>query len=183
MKEALREKVSESNRGASDLVMKSLKIAEAVMCLPEYEEADMILFYVSQGDEVRTHGLIKDSLYIGKGVAVPVSNTQTGEIEVYEIKDFSELVPGAYGILEPAPKFRRHIDSAEIDLVVVPGVAFDENGNRLGRGKGYYDKFLAKLPKTVPRIALAYEHQIVGEVPAEGHDAKVDKIITETRVI
>ncbi|MBI4399828.1 5-formyltetrahydrofolate cyclo-ligase, partial [Candidatus Micrarchaeota archaeon] len=103
------------------------------------------------------------------------------EIELSEIRSLEELAPGAYGILEPKKEFLRPAGYEEIQLVIVPGIAFDLKGNRIGYGLGYYDKLLPKLK--CPKLALAFNFQVLPEIVEEKHDVKVDKIITETDVI
>ncbi|MBP2031753.1 5,10-methenyltetrahydrofolate synthetase [Clostridium algifaecis] len=94
-----------------------------------------------------------------------------------EIKKFSELVPGAYNILEPeSTEFK--VDEKSIDLSYIPGVAFDSSGGRIGYGGGYYDRFLQKLEKNSKKIALCYDFQVLDTVPTETHDIMIDSIIT-----
>ena len=107
-----------------------------------------------------------------KRVAVPIYLSKVSS----EINDWEELSEGSFGILEP-----RTVSVIDVDLVVVPGMAFDINGNRLGHGRGFYDAILANFNKKA--IALAYETQIIKRVPVFDHDVKVDKIITEKRTI
>jgi 5-formyltetrahydrofolate cyclo-ligase len=97
-----------------------------------------------------------------------------------EIKSLDELSPGTFGILEPAGE--KGISPEEIDLVVVPGVAFDKRGNRMGYGAGYYDSFLPKLRPEVKKVAVAFEIQVTDSLPAEEHDVKMDLIITENTI-
>ena len=101
------------------------------------------------------------------------------ELQQYFINDFSELQAGAYGILEPRPDPSRRVATEQFDLV--PGLAFDRAGRRLGAGKGYYDRFLAGIK--APKIALAFAFQLVEQVPIEPHDQRVEVIVTENEVI
>ncbi|MBI4173545.1 MAG: phosphoribosylamine--glycine ligase [Candidatus Aenigmarchaeota archaeon] len=149
--------------------------------LPGYRNAKSILFYVSAGTEVHTHDLIMQAVKAGKQVVVPSVNAQQQVLELAEIKSFWELAPGNYGILEPKPEYRRPFDPGRAELAIIPGLAFDWNGNRLGRGKGYFDRLLPQLH--CPKIALAYAAQLVEVVPATFRDARVDKIVTESGVI
>ena len=95
------------------------------------------------------------------------------------VKDLRrELSPGPFEIPQPKKKCIREVPYESIDLVIVPGLAFDRQGNRLGRGAGYYDKFLAKLPKETPRIGLAFDFQVLKDLPTLSHDISVDKVVS-----
>ena len=94
-----------------------------------------------------------------------------------------DLFPGFKGIREPDPDSLRQLSADDLDLIIVPGVAFDSSGNRLGMGKGYYDRFLKHLRPSALKIALAFENQIVASIPWDDNDIKMDMIITEERVI
>jgi 5-formyltetrahydrofolate cyclo-ligase len=138
----------------------------------------MIMFFASFRSEVETGHMIRHALQSGKRVILP--KVAGKELALYEIGDFDkDVLPGAWGIPEP-----REVMSAEledIDLIIVPGAAFDEQGNRLGYGAGFYDKLLPGFRKST--VALAFELQIVPRVPADSHDVPVKKIVTEKRVI
>jgi 5-formyltetrahydrofolate cyclo-ligase len=150
--------------------------------LPEFAAADWVLAYVSLGHEVATHALIKQLLVADKHVCVPKFDEAMGEYVVSELCDFDmELVEGKFGILEPGSEAVRCVDPGKLGALLVPGLAFDEMGNRLGRGRGYFDRILQKT--TGAKLALAYDFQLVEEVPAAEHDVRMDFIITETRVV
>ncbi|MCX7913310.1 MAG: 5-formyltetrahydrofolate cyclo-ligase [Thermodesulfovibrionales bacterium] len=166
---------------AQDRKIKDQKIKDTLINLPEFKEAQRILLYASYKSEVDTLGLIKYCLSINKSIALPKVNRESFELQIYEIKDLSEIQPGYQNILEPDVPHDRMLTIKDIDLVIVPGVAFDENCNRLGYGKGCYDKMLKS--KEAPLIALAYEEQIVPLIPSEPHDIRMDKIITDERII
>ena len=155
-------------KGMSELIISNFKEEFSL------EDYQTICVYVSKGSELFTHNLI-NYLLKSKIVLVPyVENI----LKVSRINDFSELEKGKYDILEPKDKVEYQ---NQIDLVIVPGVAFDEQGNRLGYGKGFYDNFLKDYKGT--KVALAYERQIVKTIPIEEHDIKMNYIITERRVI
>lgn len=147
---------------------------------PLFQKSSNILFYVSYGHEVFTHNLIKKSLQTKKNVLVPRSNTKTFTIDPIIINDWKNLMKGTYGILEPS-KQDNHI-SHNIDLIILPGIGFDAQGNRLGHGKGYYDRLIIETSQ-VKSIALAYDFQIIKSIPNEVHDKQVDRIITEKQII
>ena len=137
------------------------------------------MFYVNKDNEVRTEEMIKESLRMGKKVAVPITRVKEKNLEPSLLTDYDlELSPGTYGILEPTEEYIRPISPEEIDLIIVPGVAFDRLGSRLGFGGGFYDNFLKRLPSSTTRIALAFQLQIVEQVPCEEKDQPVDIIIT-----
>ncbi len=162
---------------------KSEKIREFFFNFPLVESANLILFYLSLPYEVQTEHLIRDVLGMGKRVAVPLVKKEKREIVPCELNNYDkELEDGLWGISQPKVGCKR-VDIKKIDLVVVPGVVFDEAGHRLGFGAGFYDRFLTLLPSTAKTVAFSFEMQIVKEVPCLPHDVPVDYIITERRVI
>ena len=165
-------------------ITKSHRIKERLLITPEFIKAKTIMFYVSTKDEVKTESMIKHALKLGKKVVIPISDLNKRTLHLSEIKDFdNELEPGAFNILEPKKKFLRPVLPEGIDLVIVPGVAFDEDGDRIGYGMGFYDRFLRNIRKHVPVIGLAYELQIVDDIPVDDTDVTVDKVVTEERII
>lgn len=160
---------------------KDKSIRNRLLELPEFIKARTVLFYASFKSEVDTVELVKKSLLIKKTVVLPKVDLRTGGLELYAIHSMDDLVPGYFGISEPPAIEGRHMNVAGIDLLIIPGVAFDLGCNRLGYGKGFYDKLLTH--KTAPAIALAYEEQILKDIPAYAHDIKMDKIITDKRII
>ena len=164
---------------------KSKAIAENLMKIKEYKEAATVLFYAAKGNEARTENLIKTAIASRKRALLPVTDMVKKEIVVAEIKDYdADLMNGPFGILEPKRKIA--VDEKAIDVVVVPGLAFDLACHRLGYGHGYYDKLLHRLAAKntgVVAIGLSYDFQVVEKLPAEGHDHKLDRIVTESQVI
>ncbi len=157
---------------------KSREIEERLFSLPEFLSAQVVMFFASFRSEVETSPMIRRALHLGKRVVLP--KVQGNELALYEIHDFgSDVEPGSWGI--PEPKMLMPAALADIDLMIIPGAAFDEQGNRLGYGAGFYDKLLPAFGKVT--VALAFEAQIVDEVPVEKHDVPVRKIITEKRII
>jgi 5-formyltetrahydrofolate cyclo-ligase len=159
----------------------SQAIISRLETLPIFQQARVIHAYVAWRNEVDTHDLIRRLLQERRRVAVPKVEPATDQLQHYFITDFSELQDGAFGILEPPPAPNRLAAPSQFDLVLVPGLAFDRAGNRLGMGKGHYDHFLAAVPS--PKIALAYDFQLVEKLPVEAHDQRVNMIITEKNVI
>ena len=154
-------------------------IAKRLFAMDVLKNAKVVMLYASCGGEVDTHGIIRRLLDEGKAVALPVVDGD--DTLPCSVKSFDDLAEGAYGILEP--QSREPIDTADISVVIAPGVAFDEKCNRLGRGGGHYDRFIASLPEDVPTVALAYELQIVESVPVEPGDRPVDFVVTEKRLL
>ena len=144
----------------------------------EFISAGMIYFFVGYGSEVQTSFMIKKTLEMGKRVAVPRVVNKT-DMRFSEIHSLDELVLGYMGILEPE-ECAEAVNTAP-DLVILPGVAFDRSHNRMGYGRGYYDRFLASIDPDIAGIAVCFEAQIVDEIPAEETDIRADMIITESR--
>ncbi|MFC1855398.1 5-formyltetrahydrofolate cyclo-ligase [Thermodesulfobacteriota bacterium] len=163
---------------------KSFDIKKKLFNLKEFKEATNIMFYVSFRSEVMTDFMIKEALEIGKKVIAPKSDKSKLNLKIYYLTDFyTELTFGTYGILEPMADKCARAKKDDIDIVIVPGAAFSEAGDRIGYGAGYYDRFFEHLPASTPKIALSYELQLVEKVPSAENDVKMDMIITEERGI
>lgn len=153
------------------------EIARRLKQLEPYRQARIVHCYVSWRNEVDTRRLIADMLASGKRVVVPVVDLPRRRLRHSEITSLDDLEPGTFGILEPRPDRFRPVPPEELDLVLVPGVAFDRQGYRIGFGGGYYDDFLRHL--SCPKIGLAYQFQLVDDLPRRPGDERVDVIITE----
>jgi 5-formyltetrahydrofolate cyclo-ligase len=162
----------------------SRQICTRFMALPVYAAARTVMFYADVRSEVRTRNSLPDALTSGKRIVVPycVNN----ELELFLLEDMEELSIGMYRILEPRPELRslaqKRVLPGELDLVMVPGVAFDRKGGRMGHGFGYYDKLLQHARDDAPLVALAFECQLFPEIPTQAHDIFMDKIITEKSI-
>ena len=161
---------------------KSAKISKKLFSLPEFKRAKTIFTYVSFGSEAGTREIIGKSIALGKIVAVPIADFKKKKLEIVQFTSFSSLKKSKFGIPEPDSKKAKWIPASQIDLVVVPGVAFDLKRNRIGYGKGFYDAFLSKHRK-LRNIGLAFDLQVLGKIPAGKKDKKVMKIITEKRIV
>src|SRR4051812_49464995 len=163
----------------------SRTIMARFLALPAYAAAKTVMYYVDVRAEVRTRFALPDSLTHGKRVVVPWCNDR-GELELFRLTDMNELAVGMYKILEPKPELRnlpeKQCRPEDLDLVMVPGVAFDRRGARMGHGKGYYDKLLQHARPDTPLVALAFECQLFPEIPVAPHDVFMDKIVTEAAV-
>lgn len=168
----------------TDIRVKSSQIAKRLYALSAYEKADTIMFFVSFGSEVETRTMVKESIGRAKNVLVPRPVPKTRELIPSRLLSWDDdLVPGFYGIPEPHDAALRPQAPSSIDLLIVPGVAFDLQGNRLGYGGGYYDRFFPLLKENVPLIAPAFDLQIQREIPVDEWDRRVDYIITEKRLV
>jgi len=131
-----------------------------------------------------TEDAVKSAISTGKDVVIPVMDKRHRRILLSGLNDYDkELAPTSHGIIEPKPEFYKFVDLNDIDLMVLPGVAFDLNGHRLGYGAGYYDRLLRDADTRPFLVALAFEVQIVNKIPIGDHDVRMDKIITEKRII
>jgi 5-formyltetrahydrofolate cyclo-ligase len=148
---------------------------------PWYLEARLIFFYVSFNSEVETRPLIQMALDAGKMVCIP-RVLKSRRMELRQITSLDQLKFTHWKIDEPIVRLTQKRRPDELDLAVVPGLAFDGNGNRIGYGKGYFDRWLKTIP-LVRSIGLAFDFQIARSVPADQNDVPVRKIITPTRTI
>ena len=168
---------------AANRVIHSATILQRLFELEVMQMACWVTFYASYGSEVETGGMMAHALAHGKRVSVP--KIEGGNrILLSELRHpVRELAPGWRGIPEPRSEFLRPVKIEAMDFVVVPGVAYDDKGNRLGQGGGCYDQLLAKVRGRIPIVALAFELQLTCEVPVLPNDVPVDFIVTERRVI
>jgi 5-formyltetrahydrofolate cyclo-ligase len=184
LKNAIRKQAHENRRAQLDKDTVSDRVVERFMALPEYVAAATVMFYVDVRDEVRTRQALPAALASDKRIVVPYC--VDGELELFLLENMDELELGMYRILEPKNELRsiavKRLQPNDLDLVMVPGVAFDRNGGRTGHGKGYYDKLLQHARLDAPLIALAFECQMFEKIPAEGHDIYMDKVVTEDAV-
>ncbi|MBO3769555.1 MAG: 5-formyltetrahydrofolate cyclo-ligase [Thermoproteota archaeon] len=161
---------------------KSLAIISRLKKLEEFSKAKVVMTYVSKSDEVDTTELIKDMLRSGKRVIVPVVDKEKKDLIPCEISSLEELGLGTFGVMEPKPNNANVVDLNEIDLVIVPGRAFDKKCNRLGRGMGYFDRFLKRRIRGKV-IGLAFSEQVFEDIPVDENDVRVDAVVTEHAVI
>lgn len=175
-KEEIRSKIQLKlkNQKEEDRKRKSRLIKNKLFKTRFFNKAKIVMFYVSFKGEVITKEMIKETRRLGRKVVVPVCEKDK-IIRVCLFEDNAKMVKGPYGILEPADK--KPVNLKDLDLVVVPGTAFTKDGLRLGRGKGYYDRFLRKLPDKTVSIGLAFSFQVLPTLPASPQDVSVDKVI------
>ena len=147
-------------------------------------ESNIVLLYVNNTNEVSTQRIVQRSLDIRKIVVLPAFNPEKRSIELMKIDSYTaDLIPGPRNIVQPDPDRCKAVPIESIDIAIIPGVAFDEKGGRIGSGEGYYDRLIPKLSITTRKVALAVEDQIVPQVPIDSHDKHVDIIITNRRII
>lgn len=162
----------------------SRMIMENLWKVPEFRDARTVLFFISFRSEVDTLPMIERALKEGKVVCVPCTDSSNHQMVASRLLDLEEdLRTGNYDILEPRRECLRPVPPEELDVVLMPGVAFDLTGGRLGYGGGYYDRFLEKCSARCLLLAPAFEVQLVEHVPCADHDRHVHKIVTERRII
>ncbi len=180
----LRQHLLKVRRGMSPEAVTSLsaRIEERLVASPLFASACKVALYADHAGEVKTGAILLHAIEQDKEVYYPVVSGPS--LEFHRVRASRELVPGAYGITTPSTKaIRQNPPATELDMAILPGVAFDEAGTRIGFGKGYYDRALSEL-KVATVVALAYEFQIVsGWIPTEAHDAPMSMIVTEERII
>ncbi|MDI6600656.1 MAG: 5-formyltetrahydrofolate cyclo-ligase [Thermoanaerobacteraceae bacterium] len=172
----LRESLTED-----DVKFKSLSISERLQSLSFYSQANIIMAYMDYRKEVMTAPIIEAALKEDRKIVLPLTKPDTYELILIEMKDLiRDITVGFKGIREPIYDNKRIVAPDDVDLILVPGVVFDERGYRIGYGGGYYDRFLKGI--NAIKIGLAFEIQI-HPVPEDDHDVRVDYIVTEERVI
>ena len=178
-KKEIRKKIFKARKEHTDAWIRenSLRITEALTQLPEYRNAERIMAYADYNHEVITRYIIEQAWKDGKEVAVP--KVFGKDMVFYRLTDFSQLESGYFGI--PEPKEDGETVSWEEAMMVMPGVAFDVNCNRVGYGGGFYDRFLEKHPE-VCRVAVGFSFQILPEVPTEPTDIRPQVIVTEENI-
>lgn len=156
-------------------------IADRFLMLPQYLACETLLCYVSAKIEIDTHTILTAALRSGKTVAVPRCVSGTREMEFFCITDFDQLASGAYGILEPDPAQCRKLTAFSDSVCIVPALAYDKAGYRLGFGKGYYDRFLSRY--SGQSVGLIYESCFCEHLPHGEFDCRVETVLTESQVI
>jgi len=151
-----------------------------VLELSYFRKATTVALYSAVRNEVDTTLLAEAALAAGKSLCFPCVNGE--EMHFYPVNSLDELQEGCFGVCEPQPA-EMEVAAAQIDFMLVPGVAFDLSGHRLGYGRGFFDRFLEGAGFYGQRVGLAYDFQVVERLPAEEHDQMVDLLVTEARII
>ncbi|NLY51688.1 MAG: 5-formyltetrahydrofolate cyclo-ligase [Firmicutes bacterium] len=174
---AARDRLTEDERR-----QRSLVIRDRFFALPKVAAARRLMLFLAFGSEVDTWLFLEQALVLGKEVAAPVTLPRTKELVFYPIRSRDEARPGHWGIYEPRRE-GEPISPGSVDVVVVPGVAFDRRGNRIGYGGGYYDRFLAGKAAGAWKVGICFDLQLLEELPRSEHDMPVDAVVTETKTI
>jgi len=162
----------------------STKITETIIKLPRFINSKNIMLYLSFNKEVNTFPLAAWCLDNGKSVIAPYCIQSTKQIIPFKINNLTnDLTKSTFGIMEPKHNLLEKANIEDIDLIIVPGVAFDEHCNRIGFGAGYYDRFLPRKTKNTPTIGIAYDYQLINTIPQGVYDVPLDFIITEKRIV
>lgn len=183
-KEELRREASAAvaSLGHERILALSSRVERLLFGLEDFRNARVVASYVAKRDEVQTESILRRELSGGVKVLVPLTSSREGRLVFSELRDFSELAPGGFGILEPRPECIRPSPLTSAQVVLVPLVAWDERGYRIGHGKGYFDKALAPLARSAS-VGLAFEAQRVERVPDRSYDVPLGTIVTERRVL
>lgn len=175
-------KMKIQNQKESERRKRSRRIQKIIFSLRDFIKSRCVMLYVSKGTkEVETGALIKKALLMGKKVVLPVTLAKRKTLKAVYLNDSKEsLIKSTYGIYEPRiSRDNTPVRLRDIDLAIVPGLAFDKNNNRLGHGQGYYDKFLKRLPKKTPKIGLGFRFQLLEKIPATSKDFSLTMVITD----
>lgn len=182
-KKVLRRKMKLKIEGqkVSERRQKSRVVHKKLFSNEDFLKSKCLMLYCSRGTgEVETGPIIKKALTMGKKVVLPVTLAKDRNIKPVYLRDIKRLEKGLYGIYEPkGPSNKKSAALKDIDLVIVPGIAFDKSNNRIGHGKGYYDNFLRLLPKGRSKIGLGFRFQLLDKVPATRRDVPLASVITD----
>jgi 5-formyltetrahydrofolate cyclo-ligase len=186
LKEQIRKDMAKVINGFTEKqrLAKTSSIENKLFDFANFMEARIVLLYVEGENEVRTLNILKRSLAVNKILVLPAFEIERFKTSIYKIDHLvKDLQPGPRGVAQPNPARCKQVPVQKIDIAIIPGLAFDEKGGRIGSGRGYYDRLIPELPATTRKVALAFEEQVVPQVPSESHDKHVDIIITDKRII
>ena len=166
------------------LITKTKAIEERLFEFANFLEARIAMLYMPIAPEVDTREIIRRSYMYNKIVVLPAFDPESLRMTLMKVDDpEKDLVEGPRGNMEPNAKRCKVVPIDCIDIAIIPGLAMDEKGGRLGSGKGYYDRLIPDLPITTRKVGLVFEDQIIPVVPMESNDKHVDIVITEKRII
>jgi 5-formyltetrahydrofolate cyclo-ligase len=185
-KDDIRDNVEKALAALSDKVIKdkAQRVEKRLFEFANFLEANIVLLYINSHCEVNSLNIIERCLNYNKIVILPAFVSTKYEMKLMKIDNLdTDLTLGPRNILEPDPNQCNIVPIECIDIAIIPGIAFDEKGGRIGSGDGYYDRLIPKLPITTRKVALTFEDQIIPQIQMEAHDRHVDIIITEKRII
>jgi len=158
---------------------KSRVISRKLFALQAFKRAKVIMFYVSKDGEVETGQMMEKAQKKGKEIVIPHINRKTKKMLACQFRNRDEdLSKGPYGILQLRDGYKKAVRPESIDMIIVPGIAFSRDGRRLGRGGGYFDRFLGHVRKNTLKVGLAFDFQIIEDIPFLSHDKPVDLVIS-----
>ncbi len=167
-----------------EIAEKAGQIENNLLGFANFMEAHIALLYTERSCEIPTGNIIKKVLEIKKGIALPALSDSKHKISLLRINSYEkDLIKRDFNLLEPDPSVCKKLAIDQIDIAVIPGLAFDEKGGRLGFGQGFYNRLITKLPETTRKISIAYEEQIADQIQMESRKYNVDIIITDKRII
>ena len=181
-KASLREKIIKlkSSLDADAISAMSSNVADRLFSLPGFQRSRNVLVYFALKKEVQTQSMIKKCLALSKRVFVPIVDEANNDLLVSELKGLNiKFTREACGTWAPEEKEREIVAPDIIDLAIIPGLAFTRQGTRLGRGKGYYDKLLARLPSHALKVGVAFDFQALDFIPSSQRDMAVNMLLTE----
>ena len=182
LREEIAQKVAELS--AKEISEKIRAIEIRLFDFANFLESKIVLMYVHKNGEVQTDHILRRTYDFGKIVVLPAFNPENFEMTPFKVDNLdTDLREGPRGILEPDEARCKIVPIERIDIAIIPAIALDEKGGRIGSGEGYYDRLIPRLAITTRKVALAFEQQLVPQIPIESHDKHVDIIITEDRVI
>jgi len=168
----------------SEINEKTSAIESRLFEFANFLESKIALLYINGNLEVQTAGIIQKCHSYNKIVVLPAFDPHSFKMKLMKVDPSGqELIPGPRGVLEPDASSCKIVPMDRIDIAIIPGIAFDEKGGRIGSGDGYYDRLIPHLPVTTRKVALALDYQIIPQVPIDSHDKHVDIIITDKRII
>ena len=180
-KKELRSYIKTKRKSVENKAEKDGLVAQNLLSLDEIKKADTVLCYISLDDEICTDEIVRVLLDSDKSVGAPYCVDNNGNMDFYYITDFDDLRIQSFGVREPVIEKCKKVTSFDNTIIILPGLCFDSNGNRLGYGKGYYDRFLQI--HSLISVGLCYNSLIVKKVPTDMYDKKADIIVTENDII
>lgn len=180
-KKELRSYIKTKRKSVENKDEKDSLVVQNLLSLDEIKKADTVLCYISLDDEICTDEIVRVLLDSGKSVGAPYCVDNNGNMDFYYITDFDDLRIQSFGVREPVIEKCKKVTSFDNTIIILPGLCFDSNGNRLGYGKGYYDRFLQI--HSLISVGLCYNSLIVKKVPTDMYDKKADIIVTENDII